>query len=137
MQSVVQSTLSVLITLFPIGLIVALLQLSTWRQRARLAEIARQIAVTDAIHAALGAVVSPVVRRTLWRGWRLTIPVPLDRADTVTQVVEAAYGAFGAAERTRPGRFEIVLTPQERPVPRRSHALVPAGTASGESVSWT
>lgn len=137
MQSVVLSTLSLLIALVPIGLIVALLQLSTWRQRTRLAEISRQIAVTDAIHAALGAVVSPVVRKTLWRGWRLTIPVPLDRPDTVMQVVEAAYGAFGTAERARSGRFEIVLTPQERPVPRRSHVLVPASAATGESVSWT
>jgi len=137
MQSVTLSTLSLLIALVPIGLIVALLQLSTWRQRTRLAEISRQIAVTDAIHAALGAVVSPVVRKMLWRGWRLTIPVPLDRPDTVMQVVEAAYAAFGTAERARSGRFEIVLTPQERPVPRRSHVLVPASAATGESVSWT
>ena len=137
MQSVVQSTLSVLIALFPIALIAALLQLSTWRQRARLAAVSRQIAVTDAIHAVLGAVVSPVVRRRLWRGWQLTIPVPLDRPVTVMQVVQVAYGAFGAAERTRPGRFEIVLTPQERPVPRPRYALVAADAARGESVSWT
>jgi len=137
MQSVVQSTLSVLIALFPIALIAALLQLSTWRQRARLAAVSRQIAVTDAIHAVLGAVVSPVVRRRLWRGWQLTIPVPLDRPATVMQVVQVAYGAFGAAERTRPGRFEIVLTPQERPVPRPRYALVAADAARGESVSWT
>jgi hypothetical protein len=136
MQSVALSMLSVLVALFPVGLIVALLRLSNWRQRNRLAEISRQIAVTDAIHAALGAVVSPVVRRRLWRRWQLTIPVPLDRPDTVMQVVGAAYGAFGAPERTRPGRFEIVLTPQERPVPRRDHMLVAASTARGESVSW-
>jgi len=134
MQSVVLGSLSLLVALIPIALLVTALQLATWRQRVRLAEVARQIAVTDAIHAALGAVVSPVVRRTLWGGWRLTIPVPLDRPDTVTQVVDAAYGAFSAAERTSPTRFEIVLTPQERPVPRRAPALVPA---RGESVSWT
>lgn len=134
MQSVVLSTLSLLVALFPIALLVAALGLSNWRQRMRLAEIARQIAVTDAIHAVLGAVVSPVVRRTLWGGWRLTIPVPLDRPDTVTQVVDAAYGAFSASERTKPGRFEIVLIQQDRPVPRRAPVLVPA---RGESVSWT
>ena len=134
MQSVVLGSLSLLVALFPIGLLVTALQLATWRQRVRLAEVARQIAVTDAIHAALGAVVSPVVRRTLWGGWRLTIPVPLDRSDMVTQVVDAASGAFSVAERTSPTRFEIVLTPQERPVPRRAPALVPA---RGESVSWT
>src|SRR6516165_10793772 len=101
------------------------------RGRALAGEIAPQVAVTDAIHAVLGAVVSPVARRTWWGGWRVTIPVPLDRPDTVMQVVDAACGAFGVAERTSPTRFEIVLTPQERPVPRRAPALVPA---RGESV---
>jgi hypothetical protein len=136
MQSVALSTLSLLIALVPIALIVALLQLSAWRQRMRLAEVSRQIAVTDAVHAALGAIVSPVVRRKLWRGWRLTIPVPLDRPGTVMQVVEAAHGAFASDER-EPGQLEIVLTQQETPVPRRDYVLVPAGTARGESVSWT
>ena len=133
MQSVVLGSLSLMVALLPIALLVAALQLSSWRQRVRLAEIARQIAVTDAIHAALGAVVSPVVRRTLWGGWRLAIPVPLDRPDVVVQVLDAASVAFSAAERTSP-RFEILLTPQEKPVPRRARALVPA---RGGSVSWT
>ena len=133
MQSVVLGSLSLMVALLPIALLVAALQLSSWRQRVRLAEIARQIAVTDAIHAALGAVVSPVVRRTLWGGWRLAIPVPLDRPDVVVQVLDAASVAFSAAERTSP-RFEVVLTPQEKPVPRRARVLVPA---RGGSVSWT
>jgi hypothetical protein len=93
--------------------------------------------VTDAVHAELGAVVSPVVRRKLGRGWRLTIPVPFDRPDTVIQVVSAAYAVFSAPERTSPGHFEIVLTPQENPVPRRIPVRVPAGTPTGRSVSWT
>jgi len=133
MQSVVLGSLSLLVALSPIALLVAALQLASWRQRVRLAEIARQIAVSDAIHAVLGAVVSPVVRRTLWGGWRLAIPVPLDRPDVVVQVLDAATVAFSAAERTSP-RFEIVLTPQEKPVPRRAPVLVPA---RGGSVSWT
>ena len=135
MQSVALTMLSVLTALVPIAAIVLLLQLSTWRQRVRLAEISQQIAVTDAIHGVLGAVVSPVVRKSLWRGWRLTIPVPLERPETAMQVVETAYSAFDAAERARPGGFEIVLTQQERPRPRPSYAL--PGTARGESVSWT
>ena len=136
MQSVALGTLSLGIALFPFALLIAALKLSTWRQRTRLDEIARQIAVTDAIHAELGAVVSPVVRRTLGRGWRLTIPVPLDRPDTVTQVVSAADGVFSEPERTRLRRFEIVLTPQERPVPRRIAVRLATGTR-GRSVSWT
>ena len=134
MQSVVLGSLSLVVVLSPFALLVAALRLASWRQRVRLGEIARQIAVTDAIHAALGAVVAPVVRRTLRGGWRLTIPVPLDRPDTVTQVVGAAQRAFSPAERTSPTRFAIVLTPQERPAPRRAPVVVPA---RGESVSWT
>jgi hypothetical protein len=134
MQSVVLGSLSLLVALLPVVLLAAALRLASWRQRLQLAEIARQIAVTDAVHAALGAVVSPVVRRTRWGGWRLRIPVPLDRPDTVMQVVDAASSAFSEAERTRPRRFEIVLTQQERPVPRRAQMLV---VARGESVSWT
>jgi hypothetical protein len=137
MQVVAVGTLSLLVTLFPFGLLIAALKLSIWRQRTRLSEIARQIAVTDAIHAELGAVVSPVVRRKLGRGWRLTIPVPFDRPDTIMQVVSAAYGVFSTSERTSPGRFEIVLTPQERPVRRHIPVRVPAGTTEGRSVSWT
>jgi len=136
MQSVALGTLSLGIALFPFALLIAALKLSSWRQRTRLDEIARQIAVTDAIHAELGAVVSPVVRRTLGRGWRLTIPVPLDRPDTVMQVISAAHGVFSEPERTSSRRFEIVLTPQERPVPRRIAVRLAAGT-TGRSVSWT
>jgi hypothetical protein len=133
MQSVVLGSLSLLVALSPIALLLAALSLASWRQRARLAEIARQIAVTDAIHAEVGAVVSPVVRRARWGGWRVTIPVPLDRSDVVAQILDAAGGAFSAAERTSP-RFALVLTPQEKPAPRRAPVLVPA---RGGSVSWT
>ena len=130
------SAVAVFVVLLPIALVVALLQLSTWRHRVRLAEVARQIAVTDAIHAELGAVVSPVVRRRLWGRWQVTIAVPFERPDTVKQVVETAYGAFHAPDRAKPGRFEIVLSPQEKPIPRRDRATVAARTR-GESVSWT
>jgi len=137
MQSVALGTLSLLAALLPFALLIAALELAGWRQRRRLTEIARQIAVTDAIHAELGAVVSPVVRRPLGRGWRLTIPVPLDRPDTIVRVLTAAYGAFSVSERSTPGRFEIGLTPQERPVPRQIPVRVPAGTPRGRSMSWT
>src|SRR5258708_39453926 len=102
MQSVTLGTLSLLVALFPFGLLVAALKISNWRQHVRLAEIARQIAVTHAIHAELGAVVSPVVRRKLGRGWPLPIPVPLEPPDTAVGVVSGAYSAFSAARRTSP-----------------------------------
>jgi len=127
----VLSALTACVVLLPVALVLALLQLSTWRQRTRLAEVARQIAVTDAIHTELGAIVSPVVRRRLWGHWQLTIPVPFDSPDTVKQVIETAYAAFDAADRAKPGRFEIVLSPQEQPVPRVERAAVAARPTSG------
>jgi hypothetical protein len=136
MQSAALHTMSVLLVLSPVALIFMLLQLASWRQRTRLAEIAQQIAVTDAVHAALGAIVSPVVRRTLGRGWRLTIAVPLDRPATVSQIIAAASSAFDDSDRAKPGRLQIVLTQQERSVSRRNNVLVAASAASGESVSW-
>ena len=130
------STLVVAV-LVPAALLTAVLLLSTWRARTRLLAIGRQISVTDAIHEELGAVVSPVVRHRLWGRWQLMIPVPFDDLDTVTHVVRTAYGAFDAPERTKPGRFEIVLSQQERPVPRRERTVVAARRPRGESVSWT
>ena len=125
------------VLLLPSVFIVGLLLLSDRFQRRALAVVARQIAVTDAIHAELGAVVAPVVRHRLGGRWQIRIPVELDNADTVTQVVRTARGVFDAHEGTRPGRFEIVLSPREKFAPHRERAAVAAGAAGGESVSWT
>jgi hypothetical protein len=112
------------------------LHLATRVQRARLDAVRRQIVVTDAIHAALGAVVAPTVRRRLGGRWQLMIPVPFDRPDTVRRVIEVVYAAFDAPERES-GRFELVLSPQAKPVPRRDRAAMAACTSRGASVSWT
>ena len=126
------------VALLPIALTVAALLLRERSARVRLAECARQIAVTDAIHRELGAIVAPVVRRRFWGRWQLVIPVPFDDLDSVSRVVRAAYQGFDAPERAIPGRFEIVLSPQEKFVPRRERAAVAAARRSrGESVSWT
>jgi hypothetical protein len=123
---------------FPIALMTAALLFMERRARIRLAACARQVAVTDAIHAELGAIVSPVVRRRLGGRWQLAIAVPFDDLDTVGRVVRAAYGGFDAPDRAVPGRFEIVLSPQEKFVPRRERATVATARRSrGESVSWT
>jgi len=126
-----------LLVLLPPAFVVALLLFSGRFQRRAETTIARQIEVTDAIHAALGAVVSPVVRHRLDGRWQVFIPLELDNADTVTQVVRTARGVFDAHEGTRPGRFEIVLSPREKFAPHRERAAVAAGAAGGESVSWT
>jgi hypothetical protein len=126
-----------LIVLLPAAFVVGLLLFSDRFQRRAQATIARQIEVTDAIHAELGAVVSPVVRHRLDGRWQVFIPVELDNSETVTQVVRAARGVFDAHEATRPGRFEIVLSPREKFAPQPERATVAARAAGGESVSWT
>ena len=132
------SAVAVVAVLLPVALLTAALLLSTWRERIRLVAATRQIAVTDAIHGELGAIVAPVVRRRFWGRWQLVIPVPFDDLDSVGRVVRAAYQGFDAPERAIPGRFEIVLSPQEKFVPRRERAAVAAARRSrGESVSWT
>jgi len=123
--------------LVPPALVVVMLLFSDRFQRRTQATIARQIEVTDAIHAELGAVVAPVVRQRLGGRWQVLIPVELDNSDTVTQAVRAARGVFDAHEGTLPGRFEIVLTPRETLAPRRNRAALAACAARGESVSWT
>ena len=126
-----------LLVLLPPAFVVALLLFSGRFQRRAEATIARQIEVTDAIHAALGAVVAPVVRHRLDGRWQVFIPVELDSSETVTQAIRAARGVFDAHEGTRPGRFEIVLSPREKHAPRRDRAALAARATGGESVSWT
>jgi hypothetical protein len=92
----------------PLAAVAVLLTVASRRER-RLAEAAaRQIAVTDAIHKELGAVVAPTVEPRAFGPWRVTIPVPFERPDVIASVL-------GITHRTvAPHRpMEIVLTEQE------------------------
>jgi hypothetical protein len=112
----------------PIGALVALLVLSERRQAQRRAEVLRQIALTDALHARLGAVVAPVVRRRP-RGWRVAVAVPFDRPAVVTAVLATVDEVFGRV------RYEVVLS-RQAPAVAIPHA--PRRPALGrESLSWT
>ena len=112
-------------------------------QRAREAEIGRQVAVTDAIHAELGAVVSPVVKRRLGRGWRIEIPVPFQRPAIVGRVVAIAHASMLRTDARAAGRIEVVLTAQEAQVERANfRRLHPAGagtpvTRERKVMTWT
>ena len=99
-------------------------------QRAREDEIGRQVAMTDAIHAELGAVVAPVVKRRFGRGWRIEIPVPFQRPAIVGRVVAIAHASMLRADARAAGRIEVVLTAQEAQVERANfRRLHPAGAA--------
>ncbi len=112
-------------------------------QRRREAEIGRQVAMTDAIHAELGAVVSPVVKRRLGRGWRIEIPVPFQRPAIVGRVVAIAHAVMLGADARTAGRIEVVLTAQEAQVQRanvrwfRPAGAAPLVTRERKVMTWT
>lgn len=97
------------VTLVPYAAIVVLLLLAERARRARDECRLRQIAVTDAIHREVGAVVAPVVSRGVLGPWRVRIAVPLDRPALVGAVLAAAQRALAPVPSSR---VEIVLVPR-------------------------
>ena len=99
---------SLAVAVVPFGAVIALLKLAERAQRARDHARARQIALTDAIHERLGAVVAPVVRKRPWGPWQVDISVPFTRPETVTAVLAVAHEAFparGAGDRAKVASF--------------------------------
>lgn len=111
-----------LVTLSPILTVGILLELAAWRDRRRQAAIARQIALTDAIAAELGAIVAPVVKPALWGPSKVRIPVPLSRPLTVARVLAIAHRVLARI----PDGYELVLVPQEEPVRLSGHVAITA-----------
>jgi hypothetical protein len=102
----------------PILGLITLLRLTTVLERRREQVIARQIALTDAIHRVLGPVVAPIVRRRRG-GWTGVLPVAAGEPD-VGLMVSIAQAELGPTA-------EIVLVGQE-PLPahpRRQPAATP------------
>jgi hypothetical protein len=101
----------VVVIAIPFALIVGLLLLAGHVQEARAACAARQVAVTDAIHRELGAVVAPWLTRR--RGsYRLVIPAPLDRPGVVASALAIAYGVLRSWDAEMVERVQIVVVPQ-------------------------
>ena len=112
----------------PFALTAVLLVLSERRQRRHETDVARQIALTDALHARVGAAVAPVVRR---RGhvWHVTVAVPVDQPALVSAVLRTVDEVFGRAT------YQLHLT---RRAPVVSIANAPRrARAAQESLSWT
>jgi hypothetical protein len=110
-------------------------------QRAHETQIAQQIAVTDAIHGELGAVVAPFVTRRLGGRWRVEVAVPFDSPAIVERVVAIAHAAMARSERAR--GVEIVLSAQD-PGVRQTNvrklepvATSPLGASERGAVAWT
>ncbi len=106
--------LELLVTVMPLLVVALLLALAGRVGRGRSAAISRQIAVTDAIHRELGALVAPVVRRARGGAWEATIGVPFERPAAVERVVTLARETLARLDPARADRVRIVLVPQAR-----------------------
>jgi hypothetical protein len=116
-SEIVGATVTVTVVLLAIG---SLLWLGRRIEERRSAGIARQIALTDAIHFELGAVAAPEVRKA-WRGaWTISMTVPLEREDTVGAIVRIAHDLFSTLDRVDGRRIRIVLAPQDQRLARRA-----------------
>jgi hypothetical protein len=118
-----------MVVAMPLTLLAGLLVAAGAIQRRREARIARQVAVTDAIHRELGAVVAPVVRRGWTRGWRAEIAVPFESPALVGRVGAIAHAAMARFGSARP--VELVLREQE-PAPGAERAR-----PRREVIAWT
>ena len=110
---------TIMIALIPFLAIWGLLRFVGAVERRRDARVARQIALTDAIHRELGAVAAPNVRRS-WSGeWVVSMRLALAREGTVGTITRITNDFFRRLDRQDPPRLRVVLIPQEpRPAGR-------------------
>jgi hypothetical protein len=101
-----------------IGLIVAvfalpfvLIAVAGRVQRAHREVMERQIAVTDAIHRELGAIVAPVVRRRGRHTWTVAVAAPLDRSMAVGRMFALACDTL-ATNRAEAPDVSFIVTPR-------------------------
>jgi len=106
---------TIMIALLPFLAVWALLDLSRRIQRRREERVARQIALTDAIHRELGAVAAPEVTRSLTGTWTVSMRLPLHREGTVGVITRLTQDLFRRLDRQDPPRLRLVLIPQAAP----------------------
>lgn len=125
--------IAVVTTLLPFLAVAGLLWLTGRIRMRREACIARQIALTDAIHRELGAVAAPEVRRGRSREWIVSVRVPLHREETVGAITRITHDVFRRLEREDPPRLRVELRPQEsRP---RARAMTMGSTRAAGRLS--
>jgi hypothetical protein len=105
----------------PVAVLVALLRFANALEQRRGQVVSRQIALTDAIHAAIGPVVAPIVRRGRHGGWVGVLAIPTGHPD-VGLMIEIAQAELGPAA-------EIVLVAQEPAPARQRRAPAPPALA--------
>jgi len=111
----------------PVAITAGLLLGAERRQARRQSEVSRQIALTDALHARLGALVAPVVHLR-GRVWHITVAVPVEQPAVVSAVLTTVDEVFGRVA------YELRLHRQAPVVPT---AQTRVARARQESLSWT
>lgn len=99
--------------LLPFAAVAGLMWLARVLHERRNADVARQIALTDAIHRELGAAAAPQVRRSWTGGWTVSVSLPLHREITVAAITRITHDLFRRLDREDPPRLRLVLVPQE------------------------
>jgi hypothetical protein len=102
------------VVLTPMLTLILMFALAARARRAREDALVRQVAVTDAIHRELGAIVAPFVTATREGGWQALIAVPFERPAVVERVVVIARETLARLDPARADQIRIVLIPQER-----------------------
>ena len=90
--------------------------LTDWSRGRREETIRLQIALTDAIDAELGSIVSPVVKKPLWGPWQILIAIPLARPAAVGKILALAHEVFSVTEGMTVDQYEILLTPKQESI---------------------
>lgn len=94
----------------PLLVLVGLLASADRLRRRRQRVIARQVAVTDAIHREFGAVVAPVVSKRLGGPWTVLMTLPPERWAMAGSLAAIAHQVVSTGDR-RNGCVRVVLTP--------------------------
>jgi hypothetical protein len=82
------------VLLLPAAVVVAALLAIERHQRARADVVARQIILTDAIHAELGAIVAPVVEKRPFQPWRVVFALPEERVREMARLIAITERVF-------------------------------------------
>ena len=109
-----------LVLVTPALVIAAIAEAIEARRNARGRVIARQIRLTDAVHAELGAVVAPNVEKPAFRPWRVVFPMRAVRGADVSRLLSIADRVL-ADELHASDNVQIVFT-SPRPTLTRSRA---------------
>jgi hypothetical protein len=120
-----ETVIGLVLAASPMILTVALLAVADRRQQRVQAEIERQIALTDALHARLGALLAPVVRRC-GGVWQVSVALPVE-GPAVSAVLAAADEVFGRAA------YELRLRPRTAEAPA---AAARRARRAAEELSW-